>query len=97
MIFGRHLVTLTPIDFPSTTNWETWVVLQRDVVFFSVGVCRRDIANVIVEVHALDIPRVFGADLLQAVVALSVVFEIDTTELSFEFGANIFKCKVLIN
>jgi len=67
------------------------------MVVLSQGICGRDVSDVIVEVHALNVPGVFGTDLLQTVVSLPVVFKVYPAELSLNFCADVVQGEVLVD
>ena len=52
-----HVVSLIPICFPLTENWESWLDVEEDVILFSFGVRRTNVADVIIIIEAVNVLR----------------------------------------
>ena len=70
VVLGGHLIPLVPISLPASADGEPWLVFESDPVVLPERICRAYVADVVMEIHALDVPRVLRTDALQAVVAL---------------------------
>ena len=91
MVLSWHVVALIPVGFPAATDREACSVVERHfaIVYIPEGIGRRDIADVIVEVHALNVDRILSRDLFETVVALAIVVVVDTAKFAFKFSTDV--------
>ena len=99
MVLSGHIVALVPVNFPATADWEPWLVVKRDLagLFVPEGMGRRDVANIVMKVHTMDVWRVLRRDLLETVVSFAQVVKVDSAELALELRTNILKGEMLID
>jgi hypothetical protein len=73
VVLSWHVVALVPVGLPATADRKTCSVVQSNLTFFLVSECigRRNVTNIVMKVHALNVRRILSHYGFEAVLTFS--------------------------
>jgi hypothetical protein len=71
MILCWHIVSLIPISFPLTKNWESWVNLKLNRLWSSLSVTWTNISNIIIIIESMDVSRQRNSHAINCILSMT--------------------------